>query len=53
VPLPSSAAGIVIYLFIRWRKTQQKTVPVSLPEKNSDRAGNTPLETTIGAAGVQ
>ena len=41
---------VVIYLFIRWRTTGQRTVAVSLPEKNSDGAGNTPVETTIGAA---
>jgi hypothetical protein len=42
---------VVIYVFIRWRTTGQGMVAVSLPEKNSDGAGNTLLETTIGAAG--
>jgi hypothetical protein len=46
----ATLACVVIYLFIRWRTTGQRTVAVSLPEKNSDGAGNTPVETTIGAA---
>ena len=46
--------GIVIYLFIRWRNTGQRTVAVSaatdhVPEKNSEGgAGKAPSETTIG-----
>jgi hypothetical protein len=42
--------GIVISLFIRWRNTMQRTVAVSLPEKNSEESGDTPLETTIAEA---
>jgi hypothetical protein len=42
---------IVRYLFIRWRTTGQRTAVMSLPEKNSDAAGSTSSETTIGAAG--
>ncbi len=42
---------IVIYLFIRWRNTGQRTISVSAPEKNSDGAGNAPLEITIEAVG--
>jgi hypothetical protein len=46
--------GIVIYLFIRWRKTGQRTVAVSaatdhVPEKNSERGvGKALTETIIG-----
>ena len=46
--------GIVIYLFIRWRNTGQRTVAVSaatdlVPNKNSEGgAGKAPSETTIG-----
>jgi hypothetical protein len=48
--------GIVVYLFIRWRNTGQRTVVVSaatdhVPEKNSEGgAGKAPSETTIGKA---
>ena len=46
--------GIVIYLFIRWRNTGQRTVAVSaatdpVSDKNSEGgAGKAPSETTIG-----
>jgi hypothetical protein len=43
--------GIVMYLFIRWRNTGQRTATVSLAGKNSERAGNTPLDATIAEAG--
>jgi hypothetical protein len=46
----ASLLGLVIYLFVRWRNTQG-TVAVSLPEKNSDGAGNIPSEMTFGKAG--
>jgi hypothetical protein len=46
----ASLLALVIYLFVRWRNTQ-KTVAVSLPEKNSDGAGNIPSEMTLGKAG--
>jgi hypothetical protein len=48
--------GIVVYLFIRWRNTGQRTVAVSavthhVSEKNSEGgAGKAPSETTIGKA---
>jgi hypothetical protein len=47
----ATLVGIVRYLFIRWRTTGQRTVAVSIPEKNFDGAGSTSSETTIGAAG--
>jgi hypothetical protein len=43
--------GIVVYLFIRWRNTGQRTATVSLAGKNSEGAGNTPLDATIAEAG--
>jgi hypothetical protein len=42
--------GIVVSLFIRWRNTGQRTAAVSLPEKNSEGAGDTPVKTTIAEA---
>ena len=42
---------VFIYAFIRWRTTRQRMVAMSLAENNSEGAGNTLLETTIGAAG--
>jgi hypothetical protein len=43
--------GIVVYLFIRWRNTGQRTATVSLAGKNSEGAGNTALDATIAEAG--
>ena len=43
--------GIVVYLFIRWRNTGQRTATVSLAGKSSEGAGNTPLDATIAEAG--
>jgi hypothetical protein len=49
--------GIVIYLFIRWRNTGQRTVsasatPSSIPNKNLEGGEEkAPLETTIGKTG--
>jgi hypothetical protein len=43
--------AIVIYLFIRWRGTGRRTAAVSLPEKDSDGGGKTPLNGTIAEAG--
>jgi hypothetical protein len=45
----ASLLGLVIYLFVRWRNTQ-RTVAVSLPEKNSDGAGSIRSEMTLGKA---
>ena len=49
--------GIVIYLFIRWRNTGQRTVsasatPSPIPNKNLEGVEEkAPLETTIGETG--
>ena len=42
---------VVIYLFIRWRGTGRRTAAVSLPEKDPDGGGKTPLNGTIAEAG--
>jgi hypothetical protein len=45
--------GIVISLFIGWRRTGQRTVAVSLPGNNSEGGvERAPLETAIGAGEV-
>ena len=43
--------GMVASLFIRWRNTGHTTATVSLPEKKSEEAHDTPLKTTVADAG--
>jgi hypothetical protein len=42
--------GTVTSLFIRWRNTGQRTA-LSLPERNSEEAGDTPVKAAIAEAG--